>query len=396
MYDINKNTNSGPFTMRFTTPFKLLQQVDINRSWLLAGLLSMVLAVFLLTADYIQPKESEQAIAENPDNRPVTDNKLASVVVQNLNPETMHRVITLYGETQPDRTITVTAEMAARVTAVSGKRGQLVKRGDDIAALYQGSLPQQVKAAEARVSQTSIDYQSALSLKDSNHIARNRLAQLEVDKSQADSELARLKVMLANTQLRAPVSGVLNERFTEQGDFVDKGKPVATILDLDPLIVSVSLPQGDVGKLTTGDSAKILYLDGQQVTGKIRYISSQSDQGTKTYQVEIAINNPGMAKPAGMSVEAELMLETVTAIKISPALISLSEVGEPGIKWIDSSRHVGFSPIDIVRTEADGLWVTGIPDQARLITRGQGFVREGDLVTVSVDAIPELVSGTVQ
>ncbi len=372
-------------------PFTKSKQIELNRSWLLAGLLSAGLVVFLLTADYIRPKASDAPVSDNTNSKPVVENKLASVVVQNLNPERMHRTLTLYGETHPDRTVTVTAEMAARVTAIAGQKGQLIKKGSDIATLYQGSLPQQIKAADARVRQTAIDYQSALSLKDSNHIARNRLAQLEVDKSLAESEVARLKVMMSNSQLTAPISGILNERFTEEGDFVDKGKPVATILDLDPLIVYVSVPQSIVQKLKTGDSAQVRYLDEQQVSGKIRYIARQSDQGTKTYQVEIAINNPGMKKPAGMSVEAELILEAVTAIKLSPALISLSESGEPGIKWIDASSHVGFSPINIVRTEADGLWVSGIPEQARLITRGQGFVREGDLVTVINEPSPVLV-----
>ena len=55
---------------------------------------------------------------------------------------------------------------------------------------------------------------------------------------------------------------------------------------------------------------------------------------------------------------------------------------KPGIKWVDEQDKVHFTAVDIVKSEASGLWLTGIPSSARLITRGHGFVREGEQVIV--------------
>ena len=46
---------------------------------------------------------------------------------------------------------------------------------------------------------------------------------------------------------------------------------------------------------------------------------------------------------------------------------------------------VVFHSVDIVRTGVDGVWVTGLPERVRVITVGQGFVREGDRVEAQAD-----------
>ncbi len=72
--------------------------------------------------------------------------------------------------------------------------------------------------------------------------------------------------------------------------------------------------------------------------------------------------------------------ETVPGHYVSPALLSLSSRDEIGVKSVDDDGNVVFHPVEVVRTGADGVWVTGLPTRVRVITVGQGFVREGDRV----------------
>jgi multidrug efflux system membrane fusion protein len=99
-----------------------------------------------------------------------------------------------------------------------------------------------------------------------------------------------------------------------------------------------------------------------------------------------------MTLPAGLSVEADLNLDKAEAIQVTPALIALDELGNPGIKWVDDKDTVHFTAVDIVKTEETGIWLSGIPANARVITRGQGFVREGDIVAVEQES-SALVAG---
>ena len=65
---------------------------------------------------------------------------------------------------------------------------------------------------------------------------------------------------------------------------------------------------------------------------------------------------------------------------MQPSTVSLSPEGRLGVKTVDDEDRVVFNAIEIVRAEIDGIWVTGLPETARIITVGQGFVNAGEIV----------------
>jgi multidrug efflux system membrane fusion protein len=84
---------------------------------------------------------------------------------------------------------------------------------------------------------------------------------------------------------------------------------------------------------------------------------------------------------AGMSTELALPLETTWAMRISPAVMALDEQGNLGVKTV-VDEHVKFVPIDIVKSDSQGVWLSGMGQQAEIITIGHGFVKDGDKVEV--------------
>ncbi|MGO1503273.1 MAG: efflux RND transporter periplasmic adaptor subunit, partial [Marinobacter sp.] len=78
----------------------------------------------------------------------------------------------------------------------------------------------------------------------------------------------------------------------------------------------------------------------------------------------------------------------VQATFISPAYLSLGDDGRPGVKYVDEQNQVVFRTVTLLSVSTEGTWVTGLPDEIRLITRGSGFVSEGDQVK-PVDASEE-------
>ncbi|WP_461538581.1 efflux RND transporter periplasmic adaptor subunit [Spongorhabdus nitratireducens] len=357
----------------------------INRSWLLSLAMAIGVAVFLFTADVVDINKTDNGDSPQANARPVQESKpqeIPSVHARSIQAETIRRTLTLYGRTEADRVITISAEMPARVVGVNARRGEHIEAGQKIASLRKGSLPAQIKSAEAQLKLARQEYRSALALNKNNHLPDNTLTQREVAVAQAESMLEQLKVRLDNTQVKTPVTGILNQRFVELGDYIDTGKAVAEILDLDPLVIRIDVPQKDISAFSTGDKANVRFIDGHKAEGTIRYINHQADAATRTFSVELAVANPGMVLPAGLSVEADLLREEISAIEVSPAILALSETGEPGIKWVDNSDRVHFSPVDIVKSTSNSIWLSGIPEQARVITRGHGFVRVGDKVTV--------------
>ncbi|MET4694566.1 efflux RND transporter periplasmic adaptor subunit [Endozoicomonas lisbonensis] len=365
-----------------------------GKSWLAAVSTAIILGVYLLTADITNindpnknqtPTDSSQASTAEASitEASITEDSLPTVNARPFNQELIPRTLALYGRTGPDRIITVSSELAARIVGVKAERGAMVRAGETLITLREGNLRAELKSARAQVKKARLDLDSALALQKKNLIADNQLPQLELAVAEAESRLQRLQIDLDNTRIEAPVTGILHHRMVELGDFIDRGNPVAEILDLDPLIVSVDVTQELIESLIAGDKAEIRLLGKRSATATVRYISRKANDATRTFNVELAIANPDMKLPAGLSVEADLVMGQVRAVELSPALLSLDESGVPGIKWVDRNNIVQFTPAEIVKTGSNSLWLSGIPANVRIITRGQGFVKEGSRVKVA-------------
>lgn len=360
----------------------MLKISHLKNSWLLSAVLASGIAVFLLTADVTDIDHAENP-SDNPPQQAETEQLPSPVVeVRQFEPETINRTLVVYGRTDADRSVTVRAELPARITNIHARRGEMLEKGQSIAQLREGSIPAKLDYAKAKLKQAEQEYQSALSLKKKNHIAQNRLTELEVAVAEAESTLRELQVQLANTRIKSPIDGIINVRHSELGDFLDKGDPVAEILDLDPLIIKVDVPQNMVPLFASGDTARVKLNGRPWLEANIRFINRQADEATRTFSVELALPNPNMMIPAGLSVEAELFIDEVSAIAVSPANLSLNDKGELGIKWVTPENQVQFTLARIAKSESNYLWLTDIPEDAWIITRGHGFVNPGDSVQV--------------
>ena len=93
--------------------------------------------------------------------------------------------------------------------------------------------------------------------------------------------------------------------------------------------------------------------------------------------------NDDGAIPAGISAEVIIPTGEATAHFLSPSIVSLDTQGTLGIKTVDAEAKVTFFPIQIVKAQIDGIWVTGLPEAVDVITVGQGFVNAGEIVAPS-------------
>jgi multidrug efflux system membrane fusion protein len=184
--------------------------------------------------------------------------------------------------------------------------------------------------------------------------------------------------------IRAPFNGMLQERTVEIGDYVRAGDPVATFVDNTQLIVTGSIAEQDAGFLRIGTVATAHLVTGEVVSGKIRYIAPVADEATRTFTVELELPNPAGKLPAGVTTEMRIPAGVVLAYLVSPSLLTLDAEGELGIKTVAADGKVVFNRISIAQSGSNGIWVTGLPDQADIIVVGQGYVSAGQ----SVKAIP--------
>ena len=127
------------------------------------------------------------------------------------------------------------------------------------------------------------------------------VAEAEVQRLQA--HIQQLREDMRKMTLYAPVSGVITQRYTEVGMWVETGGKVADLVVLNPVLVLVPIPERDISRVRLGDAAEVTLdaLPGRTFTGKVKHIIPQADPASRTFPVKIEVSNtPELTFKAGM------------------------------------------------------------------------------------------------
>lgn len=366
----------------------------IPRSIWIAAFLAVALVLWMLSGLLGSPEPGSDSA---PIGGPSADTPM-TVEVREQSAETVTRYLINQGQTEAERVVTVKAQTGGRVAEVAAEEGARVAEGDLLARIAMNDRRARLREAEALVDQRESEYRAARNLGESGYQAQVRVSEAEAALESARARLAAIREDIARTEVTAPFAGFLEARKAEVGDVLASGSPVAVVADLDPLIVSVRIAQQRIGEVSEGTEAEIRLADGRTRTGTVRYLARTADAGTRTFRVEVAVPNAEAAVRAGVSAEVRIPVGETEAHFVSPALLTLDDDGVLGIKTVTDADRVAFHAVDLVRAEADGVWVTGLPGRARLITVGQGFARAGERVrprpgpegsgSLSDDAVP--------
>jgi len=297
--------------------------------------------------------------------------------------EPMAREIVLNGRTEANRTVRVAAETAARVIELPYRKGDIVEAGELLARLDPREREASLAEARASLAQRDLDYEAARRLGERGFQADTRVAETRAALEFARYHLRRAEVELAHTTIAAPFDGVLEALPVELGSFVDIGETVAEIVDLDPILVVTDVPEGRIRAIGAGDAATIRMVDGTTQDGRVRFVARQANARTRTFRVEVEVANPDAAIPAGISTAVAITLDPVPAHPVSPGILVLDDQGVLGIKAVADDETVTFHAADIIRAEADTVWLAGLPERLDVIIVGQGFVTPGQRVAAT-------------
>ena len=308
-----------------------------------------------------------------------------AVRVRTQSAEEVMRTIVVNGKTAPARIVQLAAETDGRVEYIGAERGASLERGEVIVRLDERDRSARLSQAEATVKQREVEYEARESLKTESYVSEAQLQESVALLETARAELTRAKLDLDYMTVRAPFAGALQARAVEVGDFVARGDPIATYVDNRTIIVNANLSEFDARFVNVGDEAEATLATGETVRGRIRYVAPVADEGTRTFGVELEVDNSDGALRAGGTAELRVPAEAVLAHRVSPSLLTLDDAGNVGVKLINNKGEVEFIVADVALSSNDGVWLAGLPETATIITVGQGYVSVGAVVV----AVPE-------
>ena len=354
------------------------------KSWLLSGGIIVTVAFWLISGQFGGADENASAT----DNAVANAESLATksaVRVRRQSAEMVLRTITVNGKTAPARVVSLTAETDGRIEFIGTDRGANVERGNVIVRLDKRDREARLAQAKATVKQREVEYEGRLKLKSESYVSEAQLQEAVALLASAKAELTRAELDLTYMYIRAPFGGALQARAVEVGDFVKRGDPIATYVDNRTIIVSANLSEFDAHYVHVGGTAQAQLATGETVRGQIRYVAPVADEATRTFVVELEIDNSDGELRIGGTASLRIPAEEVLAHRISPSLLTLDDAGNVGVKIIDQNGLVEFVVADVALSSNDGVWLTGLPRDATIITVGQGYVANGALV----NAVPE-------
>lgn len=203
---------------------------------------------------------------------------------------------------------------------------------------------------------------------------------------QKDQVLCRLGVVELNrTEVKAPFRGYV-EMIVKPGNFINRGEVCAVIIELDPVTFVAEVSEADIKNVVKGQTVEIEMVTGEVVNSKLSFVSKSATPSTRSFRIEARVNNPKGVIRDGITGTLKISTNKILATKIPSSILILSDAGILGIRAVTDNDVVEFLPIQIIEDTQDGIWVTGIPNLAQIIVRGQSYVENGqEVIKVPLD-----------
>ncbi len=368
--------------------------------------------------------EAAEEVAEtaSEDTRP--SEPTVSVVALKSEARTVDGAVVLRGRTEAIRQVDVRAETTGLVISEPLRRGEMISEGQVVCSLDPGTrrialvdararleqaeagLPEaqaRLAEAEARLVEAEINDRAASRLSEGGFASETRVASTtaavesaragvqsaksgvtgaEAGVKSAAAAVASAENELEKLEIHAPFAGILETDTAEIGSLLQPGSLCGTIIQLDTIKLVGFVPETLVDRVEIGARAGARLSSGREVVGSVTFISRSADPTTRTFRVDVQIPNDDLSIRDGQTAEIGITADGEAAHLLPQSALTLDDTGRLGVRIVDEGR-AGFAPISVLRDTTQGVWITGLDQQAEVIVVGQEFVTDGVAVEVS-------------
>ena len=327
------------------------------------------------------------------------DRPLTSVRVNTSYASDQDRSIRVRGQTQPERSVEVQAQISGLVKARPANRGDRVRTGDLLCEITVEDRNANLKEAAAVLSQAELEYQGVMKLVDKGLQSDAGIAAAEARVAAAQAVVQRRLLEKSKLKIKAPFSGVIEEVHMEIGQFVTPGSVCATLVDLDPMLLVGEVSEHQIAGLKPKLPVTARLSDGRSILGEVRFVSQLANRGTRTYSLEAELPNIDGSIKGGLTAAIDIVTGSNKAHRISAALLVLDDEGNTGVRTVSEAGVVVFYQVDLISESSDGVWVAGLPEVVDLIVVGQQTVVAGERVEakrISMDLSNAISQGVMQ
>ena len=308
-------------------------------------------------------------------------------------------ILAVYSGTAPIEAFadaTVIAKVGGEVRDILVEEGDDVETGDVLARLDGDRLRLEAEQAEANLHKLQRDYQRNVDLNERGLISVGDFEkiQYEMEALKATFDMARLE--LGYTEIRAPIDGVISERYIKVGNTIDVNAPAFQVTSLEPLVSYLHVPEREYRRIDSGQDA-VIHIDalaGSQFDAIVSRVSPVVDPATGTFKITIEVSDSSRRLKPGMFGRINIVYDMHADAMQIPRSAIVEEAGESAIYVIDEN----VAERRIIRTgytEGGQIEVLeGLDESEEFVVVGQTSLKNGSRVSIinAVDAGDTAVS----
>lgn len=326
--------------------------------------------------------------------------KSVNVTTRTIQPSTFASYVRVVGTVETSNDIMIAAEVSGRVVSYSVKEGETVRKGQNILRIDDSKLKQEQARLEAMTAQAKESYDRLKKVYEEDGIG-SELDYLNAKYAyeQSNSALESINVDLANTEIKAPFTGVVETRSVEVGEMVSLGMPVVRLIGSNDFKVTAGVPARYADAISTGDDVDIWFdtQSGDTLSGTIGFTASSINPQNRTFRIEVEL--PGSADQYKVDMIANVRLKTnqqEEVLVISEEFVYSKDNNY--VVYVLAQDESGNTVAEERRVtlglsyKTDVIVENGLREGDRLITLGSAFLDDGMRVTLKDEPFSSLAS----
>ena len=316
-----------------------------------------------------------------------TEEKVIKVKAKKIKSELRQSNVLVQGRTESNRNVLVSSETNGIVKEIFVKKGDFVKKDQILCKLSTDSRKAKLDEAKALMLQKKLEWDASKVLVEKGYRSQTKAAGSKAAYDASKALVIQMEEELENINIRSPFDGFFNDNLAEVGDFLSIGMPCGQVVDYNPILVIGQVSEQEIKKIKSDIQGYAVLSTGEKLNGLLSYVSKTADSKTRTFRIELEINNSNFDIKDGITAELFIPTKKVQAHLIPPSSLTLDSDGKIGVRHIDSNNEVIFSDVEIIGDEKELVWVSGLPEEITLITIGQEFVIEGQKVNYTLEVL---------
>jgi RND family efflux transporter MFP subunit len=251
--------------------------------------LIMLVSIFVLSSALLYSCGGNKSETETKEN----NKKLALVKVQDVKPGYFSENFSVVGVVKPYASAKISSEEGGLILSILKNKGDRVGAGQIVVRLKKDVEGATYDQMVAQYELAKLNFEKQQQLYDENATSEIAYLTSKWQLEAASKGLDVVKTHMSKGFIRSPISGVVEDKFMNKGEMSAPGVPILSIVDVSRVKISAGIPEKYVNKIKKGQDVKITVdvLPGVDFTGSINYISASLSPVSRTFEIEVVINN---------------------------------------------------------------------------------------------------------